>query len=51
MTRAGRAQRESRYQRRGQTPVPVVDNLPADQVPPPPPLADPPQPEAPATQE
>ena len=51
MARAGRAQRGSRYQRRGQTPVPVVDNLPADQIPPPPPLADSTQPDAPAAEE
>ena len=44
MARADRAQRESRHFRGGQTPVPVVDKLPADQIPPPPPLADSPQP-------
>lgn len=51
MARAGRAQRERRHVRGGQTPVPVVDHLPADQIPPPPPLADSTQPDAPAAEE
>ena len=51
MARAGRARREPRYLRGGQTPVPVVDNLPADRIPPPPPLADSTQPDAPAAEE
>lgn len=51
MARAGRAQRESRHVRGGQTPVPVVDTLPVDQIPPPPPLADSTQPDAPADTE
>ena len=52
MARRDRAQRGSRDVRGGvQIQVPVVDNLPADLIPPPPPLDGSPKPDASAAEE